>query len=121
MDRLISVVNKLKIQLELLKRYSDLFKEKQNMDIIEETDWNAESDGLVHYIPHQPVIRFDKATTKLWIVYDASVRPRQGDRSLNDAMVSRASFVARFAWCALDIPNIDNSDNSKCQKGLSTR
>lgn len=44
------------------------------------------SGGYVHYIPQQPILRPDRATTKIRIVYDASAKAGQGNRSLNELM-----------------------------------
>lgn len=43
-------------------------------------------DGIVYYLPHQPVIHPERATTKLRIVYDASDRTGQNSKCLNDAL-----------------------------------
>ena len=40
--------------------------------------------GKVHYLPHREVIRLDKDTTKLRVVYDASAK--RGGPSLNDCL-----------------------------------
>ena len=53
--------------------------------IIEEAPATPESE-LVHYIPHHGVIRADKATTKLRIVYDASCKASKADCSLNECL-----------------------------------
>ena len=45
-------------------------------------DSGANGGGKVHYLPHHAVIRRDKETTKLCVVYDASAR--SGGPSLND-------------------------------------
>ena len=42
--------------------------------------------GKVHYIPHHEVIRVDKETTKLRVVYDSSVRAGRNSPSLNDCL-----------------------------------
>ena len=44
----------------------------------------------VHYISHHGVIRVDKQTTKLRIVYDASAK--EGGPSLNDCLYARPLF-----------------------------
>ena len=46
--------------------------------------------GRVHYIPHHAVVREDKQTTKLRIVYDASAR--NGGPSLNDCLDTGPTF-----------------------------
>ena len=42
--------------------------------------------GKVHYLPHREVIRLDKDTTKLRVVYDASAK--RGRPSLNNCLYS---------------------------------
>jgi len=43
--------------------------------------------GTVHYIPHKEVVKEDRTTTKLRVVYDASARSRS-EPSLNDCLLS---------------------------------
>lgn len=45
----------------------------------------------IHYLPYHPVIRNDKATTKVRVVYDASAKC-QHNPSLNDCLYSGPSF-----------------------------
>ncbi|XP_053388874.1 uncharacterized protein LOC128551938 [Mercenaria mercenaria] len=60
-------------QPELLKRYDDVIKDQLEKGIIEKVDREL-SDGLRHYIPHHVVIKPEKSTTKMRIVYDASAK-----------------------------------------------
>ena len=46
-----------------------------------------------HYLPHKPVVRDEKATTKLQIVFDASAKAN-GSHSLNDCLYPRPSITA---------------------------
>lgn len=39
--------------------------------------------GKAHYLPHHVVIRVDKETSKLRVVYDASARAKRNTPSLN--------------------------------------
>ena len=42
--------------------------------------------GTLHYIPHRPVIKEERVTTKIRIVYDASARISSDAPSLNDCL-----------------------------------
>ena len=46
--------------------------------------------GKVHYIPHSQVIKEERETTKLRIVYDASAN--QNDPSINESLHSELSL-----------------------------
>ena len=47
---------------------------------------------VVHYVPHQPVIREKAQTTKLRIVYDCSSKPDNKTPSLNDSLETGPSL-----------------------------
>ena len=66
-------------------------QEQLQQGIIEKVDKTQQNAGrIVHYLSHHVVIRQDKQTTKLRIVYDASAR---GDGpSLNDCLHSGPKF-----------------------------
>ncbi|XP_053392222.1 uncharacterized protein LOC128554912 [Mercenaria mercenaria] len=64
--------------------YGDVIDEQLKKGIIEEVDKRITRAGLIHYIPHHAVVTPTKSTTKLRIVYDASARAKQSDRSLNE-------------------------------------
>ena len=57
---------KLKDNLDLLKAYNDIFIEQKQNGIIEKV-MSPGKLGETHYIPHHPVTRDDKTTTKIGI------------------------------------------------------
>ena len=71
--RLLKLYSTLKKDTVLLKRYNDIFLNQMELEIIEPTNENV-SPGNCHYIPHHPVIREDKNTIKVRIVFDASTK-----------------------------------------------
>ena len=54
-----------------MKQYDNIFKEQLQAGIIEEVTEEGEV-VQTHYLPQRPVLRNDKATTKLRVVFDAS-------------------------------------------------
>ena len=66
----------------MMKMYSEVFDDQLRKGVIKKIDKSA--TGLVHYIPHHAVVTPTKSTTKLRIVYDASAKAKQSDRSLNE-------------------------------------
>lgn len=67
----------------MFKQYDDTFREQLEKGIIERADEPGEI-GATHYLPHHPVIREDRQTTKLRVVFDASAKS-QGP-SLNECL-----------------------------------
>lgn len=76
---------------EVLKEYDDVIRDELNKGIVEAAPKSNEGDKKVHYLPHHAVIRQQKATTKLRVVYDASARSR--GPLLNDCLCSGPSLT----------------------------
>jgi hypothetical protein len=69
-SRLKGIVKKL-AGLGLLKEYDDVFRDQLGRKFIEEVPV-AEEYTAKHFLPHFPVIREDRVTTKTRIVFDPS-------------------------------------------------
>ena len=83
--RLMSLLQRLQRNPEVLKEYDTVIKDQLNRGIVEIVDKKDVGEmGKVHYMPHHAVIRRDKQTTKLRIVYDASAK--SSGPSLNDCL-----------------------------------
>ena len=68
-----------------LKEYDGIMREQLTTGIIEQVPENP-SGNIVHYVPHQPVIRENAETTKMRIVYDWSSKMNDKIPSLNDCL-----------------------------------
>ena len=77
--RLIGLYSKLKKNRKLLNDYDSIINDQEERGIIERVDSHFVGGvGKTHYIPHHPVIREDKETTKVRLVYDASAKDKTG-------------------------------------------
>ena len=90
-NRLNGLMKKFKNDEKLLKEYNDIFVEQERLGIIEKAPENY-CIGKTHYLPHRAIIRDDKSTTKIRIVFDASSK-KQGP-SLNDCLHAGPSLTA---------------------------
>ena len=57
-----------------LYEYDYIFKKQESEGIIEEPPDKFKPVGTTHYLPHHPVIRTDKSTSRVRFVYDASTK-----------------------------------------------
>ena len=73
----------------LFNDYDEIIKQYLNEGIVEQVDQDSDktTPGKVHYMPHRGVIREDRETTKLRIVFDASSKIK-GEPCLNDFLYS---------------------------------
>ena len=67
-----SLQKKLSKNKALLQSYNDILKDQFSQDVIEPVIENAKVLGQVHYLPHRPVLREDKITSRIRIIFDAS-------------------------------------------------
>lgn len=68
-----------------LEEYHQIMRDQITDGIIEPVP-SLPTGEVVHYIPHQAVIREDAETTKMRIVYDCSARTNVQSPSLNDCL-----------------------------------
>lgn len=83
--RLRSLLSKLGNTRELMSQYNSVIEDQLKKGIIEKVNRTG-NDGVRHYIPHHAVIKPDRATTKVRIVYDASARGSKEHKSLNECL-----------------------------------
>lgn len=89
--RPIGLLKRLRQNPQILHEYDSVIKDQLNRGIVEIVEQTEVSDDRqVHYIPHHAVIREDKTTTKLRIVYDASAKSI--GPSLNDCLYTGPKF-----------------------------
>ena len=85
-NRLNLLQRKFEKDLSLFETYSDIIENYKSQGIIEEVK-DCGKLGNVHYLPHQPVVRRERDTTKLRIVFDASSKTNN-EPSLNQLLHS---------------------------------
>ena len=92
--RLGSLVRRLKKSPDILREYDRVIKEQLRSDVIQVVDEEEvePQPGAVHYIPHREVVRDDKNTTKLRVVYDASSK-QFPQPSLNECLEPGPSLI----------------------------
>lgn len=69
--RMKSLLTKFKSNEELLHEYDTIIKEQLDHGVIELAP-DSSIDGKTYYLPHRPVLRCDRVTTKVRMVFDAS-------------------------------------------------
>ena len=89
--RLNGLLQRLRQTPDILNQYDSVIKDQLKGGIIEVVDQSeVTQSSQVHYLPHHAVLREDKATTKLCIVYDASARTT--GPALNDCLYTEPKF-----------------------------
>ena len=89
--RLAGLLRKLRQTPQLLAEYDSVIKDQISKGIVKVVDDpHPSDDGRTHYLPHHGVVREDKATSKLRIVYNASARAE--GPSLNDCLYTGPKF-----------------------------
>eukprot|EP00731_Ephydatia_muelleri_P009508 Em0005g94a len=95
--RLLGLVRRLKQSPHIFKEYDNIIQDQISLGIVEivSDPWNTSRSNQIHYLPHHGVVREDKSTTKLRVVFDASART--SGPSLNDCLYTGPSFKQRIA------------------------
>lgn len=93
--RLLSLLKKLnkKENADILRCYQEVIDKQLESGIIEETKSNTSVTGVIHYLPHHCVVRNDKPSTQVRIVYDGSAKANKHSPSLNQCLHAGPSLV----------------------------
>ena len=95
-SRLISLQRQLQRDENLLLSYKNIIEEYERDKIIERVSPEDTGEpGAVHYSPHRPVVRMEKETTKVRMVFDLSARTTAGT-SLNDCLYAGPNLLSRI-------------------------
>ena len=96
LKRLHSFFKRLRETPELLAKYDAVIQEQLSLGMVVPVSENEDSLNRVHYLPHHVVIRHDKSTTKVRVVYDASAKT--DGPLLNDGFYSGPSLHHRIYY-----------------------
>lgn len=82
---------------ELYEEYREIINSYERDGIIEKVPINEvnKESGEVHYLPHRAVVKEDRLTTKIRIVFDASCKVK-GVPSLNDCLYSGPNLLCKI-------------------------
>ena len=83
--RLKSLIHKLRNNPDMVNQYDSIIQDRLDRGVIEKVQPEP-TDDKKHYIPHHPVINLSKPTTKVRVVYDASAKTKQDNKSLNECL-----------------------------------
>ena len=81
-----SLQNRLLKTPDLLMKYDATIQEQLKLGIVEKVSDDVVQGKLRHYIPHHCVVKPDRATTKIRVVYNASAKSKQSNKSLNECL-----------------------------------
>ena len=79
----------MKSKPDILQQYDDVIKDRLNSGVVELVEKSSDQEvipGTVHYIPHKEVVKEDRTTSKVRVVYDASAKS-QNEPRLNDCLL----------------------------------
>lgn len=97
-NKLGTMIKRLQQEKGLLREYNDIFEQQVANGIIEEEGPSLDPDGpIVHYLPHRPVIKPERQTAKIRVLFDASAKTRKTSNSLNECLYSGPTLLPGFA------------------------
>ncbi|XP_055944625.1 uncharacterized protein LOC129975587 [Argiope bruennichi] len=89
-----SLERKLNKNPEIADQYKKIVKDQLECDIVGKCVYKDTRTG--YYMPHRAVIRDDKATTQVRIVYDCSSKGGENKKSLNDSLETGVNLNANL-------------------------
>ena len=88
-SRLRSLHHRLRKDSSLLSEYDNIIQQQLKAGIVEEVpteELTNKAASQSYYLPHLAVVRKDRETTKVRVVYDGSAKASKKEKSLNDCL-----------------------------------
>ncbi|MCP3665227.1 MAG: hypothetical protein GY696_22470, partial [Gammaproteobacteria bacterium] len=98
--RVRSLGKRFQLDPKLQKRYTEVINQQLELGIIEEAN-EIHNDKEVHYIPHHPIVREDRTTTKVRPVYDGSSKAKSSDISINEVLYRGPDLLPKLVGILL--------------------
>ena len=92
LNRLVALQERFKRDPELFCKYNEIFQEQLSTGIIERIPIELENKEGIEFLPHHGVVRTDRETTKLRIVFDGSAKSSLNHSSLNDRLMNGPNY-----------------------------
>lgn len=95
-SRLRSLHHKLRKEPSVLSEYNNIIKEQLKTGIVEEVpagDLTNKAASQSYYFPHLAVVRTERETTKVRVVYDGSAKASKEEKSLNDCLQTGPNYL----------------------------
>ena len=70
----------------ILRDYDNVIKDQVKSEIIEAIREHNYGQAPMHFLPHHGVIRLDRETTTLRVVFDGSAKSNKSNASINECM-----------------------------------
>jgi len=83
---------------DILQEYHCVIKDQLEKGIVEQVPIQSTKQemGPIHYMPHHPVIRRERSTTKVRVVYDGSAKSKESGVSLNDCLQTGPNLIPKL-------------------------
>ena len=96
LSRLKALQYRLLRDVDVLKVYDETIKDQLERGIVETVEVDHKGINQVHYLPHLPVVRSDRSTTKVRVVYDGSAKSSESNLSLNDCLQKGPNLIPKL-------------------------
>ena len=90
LKRIWGLLRRLRQNPSALQEYNHIIQDQLKKGIIEPVSEKTPTSNRIHYLPHHAVVRSDKSTTKVRVVYDASAK--SDGPSLNECLHTGPKF-----------------------------
>ena len=94
--RLTYLQQRLQKNKELMKKYDDIIEEQLQAGIVEPVsteNGNRVNNPKIHYLPHRAVVREDKTTAKVQLVFNGSAKLDSDELPINECLEGGPNLV----------------------------